>query len=130
MPQIFKCKTCGESIIYRKTKNGKSMPCEVNPVYYIEIPYERETYKKSDKVLTASGRLISVFTNGITKENYEGVGFIPHFAECERRMQKKSPAKTIVTQKSTVRNNTPTTNYEQTSLFPEPQAKYINPSLN
>jgi len=101
------------------------MPCEVKPIFYVEVPYEREFYKKSEKVLTASGRLISVFTNGITKEQSDGLGFIPHFAECERRTQQKPPAKTAITQKQqkkpTVRKNAPTINYEQTSLFSEPR---------
>jgi hypothetical protein len=49
--KITKCKSCGASITWIKTQNGRVMPCDVPAVDY------QENYKGTDTVVTDDGRL-------------------------------------------------------------------------
>ena len=79
--KITKCKSCGASITWIKTKNGRVMPCDVPAVDY------QENYKGTDTVVTDDGRVlrVMVFKNpspsGL-QPIIDGKGYISHFATC------------------------------------------------
>lgn len=79
--KITKCKSCGASITWIKTKNGRVMPCDVPAVDY------QENYKGTDTVVTDDGRVLRVmiFKNpspsGL-QPIIDGKGYISHFATC------------------------------------------------
>lgn len=70
-----RCKHCGRPIVWVKTKSGKSMPCDIDLVFY----WERA--KAPGKVVTPSGEVISCDFRG-EYGKATGVGYISHFATC------------------------------------------------
>lgn len=50
--KITKCKSCGASITWIKTQNGRVMPCDVPAVDY------QENYKGKDTIATEDGRVL------------------------------------------------------------------------
>ena len=81
---VTKCRSCGASIVWIKTKSGKSMPCNHEPVYY------KNKGKGSDKVVTKKGEVISceiITGSGVA----EGFGYVPHWSTCNNpdRFRKK-----------------------------------------
>lgn len=74
---MSKCKGCGAEIIWRKTESGKSMPCDIRPVFYIPSQFG------SDRVLTYNGKIINCNITSDPKEA-KGIGFIPHWATCPK----------------------------------------------
>jgi len=73
--RVYKCKACGAPIVWIKTLNGKSMPCDA-----VQIPYT-EKRGGSLKIVTDDGRVISAKTPHWVSEA-DGVGRTPHWATC------------------------------------------------
>lgn len=49
--KVTTCKSCGAPIVWIKTQNGRSMPCDVPAVDY------QENYKGSSLIVTDDGRV-------------------------------------------------------------------------
>ena len=64
------CRGCGASIVWIKTKSGKSMPCDAEPVHYVP--------GGKDRAVTASGNVVSC---EIVSGGGE-IGYRPHWATC------------------------------------------------
>lgn len=69
------CRACGARIIFIKTKAGKFMPCNPDPIPY----WQRDG--ASGKVITTAGEVVSCDLEG-KRERVTGVGRISHFATC------------------------------------------------
>lgn len=80
--KITKCKSCGASITWIKTQNGRVMPCDVPAVDY------QENYKGSSLIVTDDGRVrrATIIKKPITSSGLQpiisGKGYISHFATC------------------------------------------------
>lgn len=72
---MAKCKSCGTDIIWIKTKNGKSMPCDVQKVKYWENPLS------TGRVVTQGGRVVPCDFHG-AELIVAGEGYIPHWSTC------------------------------------------------
>ena len=72
-----RCKACGAQIRWIRTKSGKSMPCDPQPVPYWQRP------KARGKVVTPGGDVISCVFMGELKSS-NGVGYVPHWATCTK----------------------------------------------
>lgn len=69
------CRACGKSIVWMKTKAGKSMPCDARFYRY------RADENGSQRILNHSGEIIKCeLVEG--QENATGFGYMPHFATC------------------------------------------------
>lgn len=78
--RVVKCKSCGASIVWIETKNGRNMPCDADAVDY------QENYKGKSTIVTEDGRVLkaSIITSsggGLTPI-IDGKGYIPHWATC------------------------------------------------
>lgn len=73
--RIAVCKACGKPIVWIRTIKGKSMPCDSEPVAYIETP------KGKEKIVTRNGEVISC-TFDAEPEKMTGIGYIPHWSTC------------------------------------------------
>ncbi len=79
--KVTTCKSCGVPIVWIKTQNGRSMPCDAAAVDY------QENYKGSATIVTDDGRVlrVMVFKNpspsGL-QPIINGKGYISHFATC------------------------------------------------
>lgn len=69
---MAKCKSCGAEIIWIKTRNGKAMPCDAEPVPY------RESFSGGMKLVTKAGDVVPGHYDGTSKD----FAFISHFATC------------------------------------------------
>ena len=69
---MAKCKSCGADIIWIKTKNGRSMPCDAKP-----IPF-RESFSGGMKLVTKAGDIVPGNYDGTSNE----FAYISHFATC------------------------------------------------
>lgn len=76
--QICKCKYCGKEIRWFRSKTGKYIPCEPWRVCY-KVP---EDGNGSEAIVTLDGDIISA--DKVLSNTAEDVGYIMHFAECER----------------------------------------------
>lgn len=79
--KMTKCKSCGASITWIKTQNGRTMPCDVPAVDY------QENYKGKDTIVTEDGRVlrVTVFKTPLAsglQPVIDGKGYISHFAAC------------------------------------------------
>ena len=73
-----KCKSCGADIIWLKTKSGKSMPCNTEPVrYWLDID-------GPDKIVTQDGKVVTCALNQLSIVPPTGLGYIPHWASCPK----------------------------------------------
>ncbi len=71
------CRSCGERIIWIKTKAGKNMPC--NPKL---IPYRIQQGGR-EKIVTPNGEVYSAEIVKTGTPDATGVGYISHFATCQ-----------------------------------------------
>lgn len=71
----IKCRSCGEKIMFIRTKAGKSMP--VNPAF---VSFKNNPDGK-DRIVLPSGNVIACDANVDAKEA-DGYGYISHFATC------------------------------------------------
>ena len=69
------CKACGRSIVWIRTIKGKSMPCDAEPIPYMETP------KGKEKIVTPNGEIISC-TFDAKPEEMTGIGYISHWSTC------------------------------------------------
>ena len=77
-----KCKGCGASIVFVRTPNGKSMPCDETMVPYIE------RRGANGKIVTADGKVVSAeVTDDLGSST--GVGYVPHWATCPKAVDFK-----------------------------------------
>jgi hypothetical protein len=67
-----KCKSCGASILWLVTENGKKMPVNAKPVPYKEKDDGNLT------LVTSKGRVVK----GVLDVSSDEVGYISHFATC------------------------------------------------
>ena len=72
------CRGCGASIVWIKTKSGKSMPCDAEPVHYVP--------GGKDRAVTTSGNVVSC---EIVSGGGE-IGYRPHWATCPNAKRFKS----------------------------------------
>lgn len=91
--KVVKCKYCGAPIVWIKTQNGRSMPCDANAVQY------QNARGGKDVVVTPEGKVVRVSVikgGGILTPIPDGEGYISHFATCphanEARRPKPEPA--------------------------------------
>lgn len=77
---MARCKSCGEEIVWMKTKNGRDMPCDPNLV-----PFWAK-FKGKGKVVTLEGDVVSCEFEGPLDE-MTNVGRIPHWATCPNANQ-------------------------------------------
>lgn len=73
---MTRCKACGAEILWIKTKSGKMMPCNPEP-----IPIRRDANGK-EKMMLTSGEVVSCEL--VHDELFTGeFGFKPHWASCK-----------------------------------------------
>ena len=72
-----RCRACGQEIRWIRTTEGKSMPCDPQPVRYWRQARAR------GKVVTPAGEVISCVFVGEPRDA-TGVGYVPHWATCTR----------------------------------------------
>lgn len=72
---MSKCKSCGAEIIWIKTANGKSMPCDPDQTTYVEAKDGKDT------IITANGQVLKCILTGDMRR-VTGIGYIPHWATC------------------------------------------------
>ena len=70
------CRSCGKRILWIKTKHGKSMPCDAQPINYRINPESRT------KLVTPAGDVVAC---DIVKDPAEaqGWGYVPHWSTCD-----------------------------------------------
>ena len=68
------CKACGAPILWIRTRAGKSMPCDVKPLSYVE------SQGAPQKIVTAAGDVLSCELVEEHKTNKRG--YLPHWATC------------------------------------------------
>ena len=74
---MSKCRACGATIRWIRTRTGKSMPCDPQPVPYWLDP------RAKGKVVTPAGDVVScVFMGDMAKAT--GMGYVPHWATCTK----------------------------------------------
>ena len=88
--KLGKCKYCGATIRWGKTKNNNHIPCNPKAIYYIP-DRDGDIY-----VLTKTGEVVKA-REGSNQGEVTRVGFIPHFATCsaKTRKKRKSASRTI-----------------------------------
>lgn len=69
------CRTCGEKILWIKTRRGKNMPCDPQLLNY------KRSKGGSQRIVTPEGDVVT--GEIVPPEMAEGVGFLSHFASCE-----------------------------------------------
>ena len=72
---ITKCRSCGAEIVFVRTRNGKSMPCNATPIKFKEDNDGKEKF-----VLGNGDVVIGVRVDDIHEAT--GIGMISHFATC------------------------------------------------
>lgn len=69
------CKGCGARIVWIKTPDGKSMPCDAQQVIY------KQRAGAKGKIVTSNGEVVSAeVTNDLGTAT--GIGYVPHWATC------------------------------------------------
>ena len=75
MSKTWVCKACGAALLWVRTPNGKDMPVNVEPVYYIE----RKAGKQ--RVVLKNGEVLACeYTEDPGRAT--GYGYIPHWSSC------------------------------------------------
>lgn len=72
---MSKCRRCGKEIVWIKTRAGKSMPCDIDPVVYWKSP------TGSRVLITPNGEAVRCELEGDTQDP-TGIGYVSHFATC------------------------------------------------
>ncbi len=77
---LGRCAYCGRQIMWIRTKAGKNMPVNPDPIRY----RRPETGKRAaEKIVTQAGEVICA--DRVTDGSAEGIGYISHFATCTGR---------------------------------------------
>lgn len=69
------CRGCGAEILWIKTADGKSMPCDPEQVTYWEKS------GAAGKIVTPNGQVISCEFDG-DPAKATGIGYVSHFSTC------------------------------------------------
>lgn len=76
--KVTTCKSCGAKIVWIKTQNGRSMPCDEEQVEY------QKNYRGSALIVTKDGEVVR---GNIVKGGgsalvpiVDGIGYVSHFA--------------------------------------------------
>lgn len=77
---MSRCKSCGADIIWIKTNNGKSMPCDPDQVLY------KQKKGGAATTVTPNGEVVKCELN-VDPEDATGIGYIPHWATCSNADQ-------------------------------------------
>lgn len=80
---MSKCKSCGAEITWIKTRDGKSMPCDSEPVYFIPDP-KGKSLIVTDNGQTVKGDIVDKKVALYSQDEKVTVmtGHISHFATC------------------------------------------------
>ena len=74
------CKSCGAKIVWIKTQNGRSMPCNAEQVEY------QKNYRGSALIVTKDGEVVrgNIVKGGGSALTpiVDGTGYVSHFATC------------------------------------------------
>lgn len=73
--RVTACRSCGDPIVWIKTKAGKSMPCNALPIRYRAKP------GGDTKIVTEAGDVVCCEAFADPAEA-TGWGYIPHWATC------------------------------------------------
>lgn len=75
MENVTKCRSCGAPIVWIRTRAGKQMPCDANPVHFVNRP------KGADLIVMNDG---FVLRGDVVTDPAEatGCGHISHFSTC------------------------------------------------
>lgn len=76
-PNVARCRSCGAPIIWRKTANGKSMPCDAYPVRIIVNP------RSKSKFLDKFGKVVAADITDAVGDHTE-LAYVPHWATCDK----------------------------------------------
>jgi len=79
---MSKCRACGASIKWVKTKTGKNMPCNAKVVWYVADA------NGSQNIVLITGDVVRGET-AATPNEATSIGYISHFATCPRAKQFK-----------------------------------------
>lgn len=128
------CERCKALIVFIHTENGKYMPCDANPVMYMEDP------SGESRVYTRSGKLVRC-TLHCTENDFTGLGYKPHWDECifsegrkrlvdykERARQRAKPPAPTPIPKAKPHKDEP--KVEQLSLFTVYDNPYRRPATD
>lgn len=80
-----KCDRCGAEIIFIKTFAGKMMPCDTQMHYYIADPHGKDTLMVGNRVIRC--------TIDDKSEEFDGRGYVPHWATCQANKPTVAPKK-------------------------------------
>lgn len=72
---ICRCRKCNKQIVFVRTRNGKSIPCDPSFTYYKQDP------KGKDRIVNTRGDVIRC-TILPDEEGNEGWGYKPHWGTC------------------------------------------------
>lgn len=70
-----RCRSCGQQVLWIRTKAGKNMPCNTQIIEYRE-PKEGE--KRDELLVTPDGDTVSA----VIEKGTGNFGYISHFATC------------------------------------------------
>jgi len=71
------CRGCGAEIIFIRTSEGKSIPCDPEPLKYWQCADGRE------RIVTPDGEVVAAELTGMPGGE-SGIGYITHFATCPK----------------------------------------------
>lgn len=69
------CPTCGAIVVCIEMKDGRTMACDPEPIYY------RESKRGQHKVVNRGGDYVRCFL--LNPELADGEGYIPHWSTCQ-----------------------------------------------
>lgn len=72
-----RCKSCGAEIIWIRMKSGKAMPCDAEPIPYMEL------FSGGMKLVTEQGEVVQGCYDGTSDK----IGYVSHFATCPNANQ-------------------------------------------
>ena len=81
-----KCKNCNATIIFIRTSQNQTVPCDAEP-----RPYAK-TKAGKDRVILIDGEIIAG-NFAAEKEKSDGYGYKPHFETCQEIDKFKKPRK-------------------------------------
>ena len=73
---VSRCRSCGASIVWIRTKNGRMMPCDSRPIHYVIAGM---TGEKALTLVTPDGETV---TNAFPDPDSGRIGYQSHFATC------------------------------------------------
>lgn len=74
--RVKNCRLCGAPITFIRTRKGKAMPCNA-----YALPYQADP-DGPENIMTAQGDLVR--GRWINEGKSDGVGYKPHWADCQK----------------------------------------------